>query len=307
MSKLYGPDEGYQTKVNRGTLKRLKKGGKSPKSTSVSYLNCRSVISELISDQEPVLSPPWNPVIDLNSLTHDEFVQQAQQVMTTFNTEGHPPPGVNAPSMKVFIDRLELAKQNDRASYASVLKSVSMKEPKKVKEVSFYPNLDMETRSRETQYAVATVHSKMTPRLDGKRQCKGTERLGDFFSGKKTLATSQDKVDIINDINPIERDGIELFEDDDDEVDELEEYYQHKEQCAIYRASMVRGKNSMVPEAADYGNAQDVVSHNSLNSSSNGEQDKKKRRTAKSYFTAEETVEESKTQSTQLSTQELPF
>jgi hypothetical protein len=78
-----------------------------------------------------------------------------------------------------------------------------MKEPKKVKEVSFYPSLDMETRSRETQYAVATVHSKMTPRLDGKRQCKGTERLGDFFSGKKTLATSQDKVDIINDINPI--------------------------------------------------------------------------------------------------------
>jgi hypothetical protein len=186
-----------------------------------------------------------------------------------------------------------------------------MKEPKKVKEVSFYPSLDMETRSRETQYAVATVHSKMTPRLDGKRQCKGTERLGDFFSGKKTLATSQDKVNIINDINPIEKDGIELFEDDDDEVDELEEYYQHKEQCAINRASMVRGKNSMVPEgtaaeAADYGNAQDVESHNSLNSSSNGEQDKKKRRTAKSYFTAEEPIEESKTQSKQLSTQELP-
>jgi hypothetical protein len=75
---------------------------------------------------------------------------------------------------------------------------------------------------------------------------------------------------------------------------------------------MVRGKNSLVPggtdaEAEDYGNAPDVVSHNSMNSSSYGEQDNKKRRTAKSYFTAEKPVEESKAQSTQLSTQELPF
>ena len=100
-------------------------------------MNCRAAISDLISDQEPVLSPPWNPVIDLNSLNHEEFVQQAQQVMTPFNPEGHPPPGVNAPSMKVLIDRLEFVKKNDRASYASVVKSVSMKEPKKVKELSF--------------------------------------------------------------------------------------------------------------------------------------------------------------------------
>jgi hypothetical protein len=82
-----------------------------------------------------------------------------QQVITPYNPEGQPPPGVNAPSMKVLIDRLELAKKNDRASYASVVKSVSMKEPKKVKEVSFYPSLDLESRARETQYAVATVHS----------------------------------------------------------------------------------------------------------------------------------------------------
>jgi len=79
--------------------------------------------------------------------------------MTPFNPEGHPPPGVNAPSMKVLIDRLEFVKKNDRASYASVVKSVSKKEPKKVKEVSFYSSLDMESRSRKPQYAVATVHS----------------------------------------------------------------------------------------------------------------------------------------------------
>jgi len=55
------------------------------------------------------------------------------------------------------------------------------KETKKVKKVSFYPSLDLESKSRqETQYAVATVHSR------GKKQCKGTERLGDFYAGKKT-------------------------------------------------------------------------------------------------------------------------
>ena len=124
---------------------------------------------------------------------------------------------INALSMKVLIGRLELAKKNDRASYASVVKSVSKKELKKVKEVSFYSSLDMESRSRKTQYAVATVHSEMTPRLDGKRQCKGTERLGDFFSGKKTLATSQDKVEMIHDIDPIESDDIDRFEDDDED------------------------------------------------------------------------------------------
>ena len=100
-------------------------------------------------------------------------------------------------------------------------------------------------------------------------------------------------------------------------MDELEENYQKKEQRAESRASMVRGKYSMVPreEGADVaennGSATEVASHSSKNSSSyckvNEEQDvdKKKRRTIKSYFNAAEPVEESKTQSTQVSTQEL--
>jgi hypothetical protein len=89
----------------------------------------------------------------------------------------------------------------------------------------------MESKSRETQYSsfkikgvktVATVHSKTTQRLDGKRQCKGTERLGDFHSGKKTLATSQDRFDIIKDSDLIEGDDIDALEDDDDNVNEIE-------------------------------------------------------------------------------------
>ena len=114
-----------------------------------------------------------------------------------------------------------------------------MKEPKKVKEVSFYPSLDIESKSRETQYAVSTVPSKNTPRLDGKRQCKGTERLGDFHSGKITIATSQDRVDIIKDSVLIEGDDIDVLEDDDDDTDQIEEYYQQKEQRAMSLASMM--------------------------------------------------------------------
>jgi len=38
----------------------------------------------------------------------------------------------------------------------------------------------------------------------------------------------QDKVDTINDIDPIESDDIDHFEDDNDVVDEIEEYYQKR-------------------------------------------------------------------------------
>jgi len=198
--------------------------------------------------------------------------------------EGHPPPGVNAPSMKILIHRLELAKNDGRASSASV------KEPKKVKEVSFYPSLDMESKSRETQYAVSTVHSKNTPRRDGKRQCKSTERLGDFHSGQKTIATSQDRVDIIKDSDLILGDDIDVLEDDDDDADEIDEYYQRKEQRAMSLASMVRGKNSMVPreevieDAEDNGRVTEVASYSSE---------------------TKEPIEEFKAPSMQLSTQEL--
>jgi len=38
----------------------------------------------------------------------------------------------------------------------------------------------------------------------------------------------QDKVDTINDIDPIESDDIDRFKDDNDVVDEIEEYYQKR-------------------------------------------------------------------------------
>ena len=103
----------------------------------------------------------------------------------------------------------------------------------------------------------------------------------------------QDKVDIIDDIDPIESDDIDRFEDDDDVVDEIEEYYQKKER-AMNRASMVRGKNSMVPRGKESEDAEDKVSAmkviaNNFNTSSssrsgNDKHVTKKRRTAQSYF-----------------------
>ena len=95
MSKLYSDDEGYQVKLNRGTLRGRKKlAEKSPKKVTSprkevsNYSLIRDKMSELISDQEPVLEPPVNPVIDLAALTHDEFVDQASQVIDEYNPEG---------------------------------------------------------------------------------------------------------------------------------------------------------------------------------------------------------------------------
>ena len=119
MSKLYGPDEGYQTVGKRG---RVKKPEKSPKKKhTAAYLAIRRVMSDLISDQEPVLSPPFNEVIDLDSLDEEEFVAHASKVMTEENPEGHPPPGAYAPTMKSLIERLDQASSKERTSYASVV------------------------------------------------------------------------------------------------------------------------------------------------------------------------------------------
>jgi hypothetical protein len=106
MSKLYGPEEGYQTVISRTNMKKLKKDEK----------NLRQKMAELMEDQEPVLKgPPFNPVIDLSALPHDEFVSRARQVITSGNPEGHPP-GLSSPTMKSLIDGLEVTKE----TYASV-------------------------------------------------------------------------------------------------------------------------------------------------------------------------------------------
>ena len=129
MSKLYGPDEGYEVVNSRSSLKKgVKKVENKQKPTQhVSmYSTVRGKISELICDQELVLhGPPFNPVVDLASLSHEQFVNRASRVITKLNPEGHPPPGVSSPTMMNLIDRLEISRNEDRPSYASVLRNSS--------------------------------------------------------------------------------------------------------------------------------------------------------------------------------------
>ena len=113
MSKLYGTDEGYQTVVSRTALQKTKKAEKF----------IRQKMEDLLEDQEPVMKgPPFNPVIDLSSLFHDDFVNHARQVITTGNPQGHPP-GMSSPTMQSLIDGLEVT----RESYASVTNPVKNK------------------------------------------------------------------------------------------------------------------------------------------------------------------------------------
>ena len=123
MSKLYGDDEGYEVMVNRSTMKKLKKVEDSKRATKSKsrYNSIRKEISDLICDQEPVLhGPPFNEIIDLASLTHDEFVARASMVMTVYNPEGRPPSRAHLPPMNKLIDALDDAKDSERESYASV-------------------------------------------------------------------------------------------------------------------------------------------------------------------------------------------
>jgi hypothetical protein len=86
----------------------------------------RGKITDLICDQELVLSgPPYNPVVNLDDLSHTEFVNRAKEVITPLNPEGHPPPGVYSPTMQNLIDRLEVSRMKDSQSYASVVKDGS--------------------------------------------------------------------------------------------------------------------------------------------------------------------------------------
>ena len=90
MSKLYGPDEGYEIICSRSTEKKDKKEVSKTKVQHISlYKTVRGKISDLICDQEPVMSGlPFNPVVNT------EFMDRASEVITPLNPEGHPPPGV---------------------------------------------------------------------------------------------------------------------------------------------------------------------------------------------------------------------
>jgi len=127
MTKLYGPDEGYETVLRHGTAKKLKKDGKVRQSAQSNRVKVRKQITDLISDRDPdgsvLKGPPFPAVIDLHRLTDVELVKQASKVITTTNPAGRPPPGVQGPTMQSLIDRLQVSQDEDPRSYASVARS----------------------------------------------------------------------------------------------------------------------------------------------------------------------------------------
>ena len=141
MSKLHGPDEGYKTVVRRTSTKKLKNEEKI----------LRQKMADLLEDQEPVMKgPPFNPVIDLSSLSHDEFVNHARQVITTGNPQGHPP-GMSSPTMQSLIDGLEVT----RESYASVTNPIKNKSSPS--ESSYNGSVLTEDRESVTSIQVKTA------------------------------------------------------------------------------------------------------------------------------------------------------
>ena len=116
MSKLYGPDEGYQTVVSRTAQKKAKKDEKI----------IRQQMAALLEDQEPVLhGPPFNQIIDLTKLSHENLIKRAKEVITPWNPAGHPPTSVSSPTMQSLIDGLEVT----RESYSAIANPMRAKSP----------------------------------------------------------------------------------------------------------------------------------------------------------------------------------
>ena len=124
MSKLYSDDEGYQVKLNRGTVRRNKMAEKSPKTVTSPYTTIRNEMSEMLSDRDPDGSvsrgPPYPLEINLSALGHDNFVKHAKKVQTEENPNGRLPGG-HGHTMSDLIRQLdmEMAKKEE-ATYASV-------------------------------------------------------------------------------------------------------------------------------------------------------------------------------------------
>ena len=116
MSKLYGPDEGYKTVVSRTAQKKAKKDEKI----------IRQQMASLLEDQEPVLQgPPFNQIIDLTKLSHENLIKKAKEVITPWNPEGHPPTSVSSPTMQSLIDGLEVT----RESYSAIANPMRAQSP----------------------------------------------------------------------------------------------------------------------------------------------------------------------------------
>jgi len=214
MSKLYV----YKTVVRRTNQKKVKNEEKL----------IRQQMADLLEDQEPVMKgPPFNQVIDLTKLPHEKLIMRAQSVLTQWNPHGHPPANVSSPTMQSLIDGLEVTRESyaaiadpmrnesplsdssyngsllsdDKDSFekqqgptvfppkATAAKAVKTTKALKVQFASL--ELTPVHKAKCSQHAIATLQDKSkAPRSVGARQVKVTERLGDYASGIKQIASS---------------------------------------------------------------------------------------------------------------------
>ena len=83
-------------------------------------------MASLLEDQEPVLQgPPFNQIIDLTKLSHENLIKKAKEVITPWNPESHPPTSVSSPTMQSLIDGLEVT----RESYSAIANKMRAKSP----------------------------------------------------------------------------------------------------------------------------------------------------------------------------------
>ena len=86
----------------------------------------RQQMASLLEDQEPVLQgPPFNQIIDLTKLSHENLIKKAKEVITPWNPEGHPPTSVSSPTMQSLIDGLEVT----RESYSAIANPMRAQSP----------------------------------------------------------------------------------------------------------------------------------------------------------------------------------
>jgi hypothetical protein len=136
-------------------------------------------MAELMEDQEPIMNgPPFNPVIDLSTLSHDEFVSRARQVITTGNPQGHPP-GMLSPTMQSLNDGLEVT----RESYASVTNPMRNKSPPSMRtnsptsESSYNGSVLTEDRESINDYNLSTVVESIQPTTKEKTATKKAAKI----------------------------------------------------------------------------------------------------------------------------------
>ena len=114
-------------------------------------------------------------------------MNRASKVITKLNPEGHPPPGVSSPTMMNLIDRLEISRNEDRPSYASVLRSSSStSSPASVQ--SYRGSVLTEDRSSSDEHEVTVPTDVQSLKSASSRKRKAPPKGKVQKTSKKTVS-----------------------------------------------------------------------------------------------------------------------